>query len=71
MKSILIIKNIKSKYIQRTHKYGIRVLKSVKEAQEVDTQNSNNLWMDSIRSEMTNIRVAFETYDGEVKDLVG
>ena len=47
------------------------MLKSIKEAQEVDTQNSNNLWMDSIRSEMTNIRVVFETYDGEVKDLVG
>ena len=69
-KSILIIKNIISKYFQRTHKYGIRVPKSVKEAQEVDTQNGNTLWMDSIRLEMTNNRIAFETYEGDVKDLV-
>ena len=70
-KRISIIKKIKSKYIQRTHKYGIRVTKSVKEAQEVDTQNGNTLWMDSIRLEMTNNRIAFETYEGDVKDLVG
>ena len=70
MKSILIIKNIKPKYIQRTHKYGIRGPKSVKEAQEVDKQNCNTLWMDSVRLEMTNNRIAFVTYEGDVKDLV-
>ena len=32
-KRILIIQKIKSKYFQRTHKYGIRVPESVKEAQ--------------------------------------
>ena len=64
-------KNIKSKYIQRTHKYGIRVPNSVKEAQEVDTQNGNNLWMGSIWLEMTNNRIEFETYEGDVKYLVG
>ena len=44
-KRISIIQKIKSKYFQRTHKYGIRVPKSVKEAQKVDSQNSNTLWM--------------------------
>ena len=70
-KRILIIQNIKSDYLLRTHKYGIRVPKSVKEAQEVDTQNGNALWMDSIRLEMTNNSIAFETYEGDMKDLVG
>ena len=45
--------------------------KSVKKAQEIDTQNGNTLWMDSIRLEMTNNRVAFETYKGDVNDFVG
>ena len=61
-KSILIIQKIKSKYFQRTHKYGIRVPKSVNDAQEIDTQNSNNFGMDSLCSEMTNNRILFETY---------
>ena len=64
-------KKIKSKYIQRTHKYGIRGPKSVKEAQEVDKQNCNTLWMDSVRLEMTNNRIEFEDYKGDMKDLVG
>ena len=50
-KRILIIQKIKSKYFQRTHKYEIRVPKSVKKTQEVETQNGNKLWMDSIRLE--------------------
>ena len=69
-KMILIIQKIKSKCFQRTHKYGNRVPKSVKEAQEVDTQKGNNSWMYSIRLEMTNNRILFETYEGDVKDLV-
>ena len=39
-----IISKIKSKYWIRTHKYGIRIPKSVKEALEIDEQNKNTLW---------------------------
>ena len=35
----LIISKLKSKYCQRTHKYGIKILKSVKEAYEFDEDN--------------------------------
>ena len=61
-KSISIIQKIKSKYFQRTHKYGIRVPKSVNDVQDIDTQNSNNFGMNSLCSEMTNNRILFETY---------
>ena len=65
------IKKIKSKYWERTHKYGIRIPKSIKEAIEIDGENGNSLWQDSIQLEMENTRFAFEDYTGDVRKLVG
>ena len=50
-----IISKVKSEYWQRTHKYGIRVPHSVKEAIEIDTINGNTLWQDAIKKELINI----------------
>ena len=66
-----ILQKIKSKYWSRTHKYGIRVPRSIKEAIEIDKENGNTLWMDAIKLEMKNVRVAFEEYDGDPSTLVG
>ena len=70
-KSERIIKKLKSKYWSRTHKYGIRMPKSVAEAIEIDKENGNTLWWDAIMLEMKNVRPAFEVYDGDVQKLVG
>ena len=59
-KRAAIIKKVKSKYWDRTHKYGIRVPRSVQEAREIDAENGNTLWWDAICEEMANVRVAFE-----------
>jgi hypothetical protein len=64
-----IIAKIKSKYWIRTHKYGIEIPKSVKHAQELDQKNGNTLWWDAIMQEMKNVRIAFEKFKGEKKDL--
>jgi hypothetical protein len=53
------------KYWQRTHKYGIRIPKTVKEAIAIDNENGNNLWWDAICIEMTNVRPAFEKWEGK------
>ena len=37
------ISKVKSKYWERTHKYGIRIPKTIKEALEIDEENSNRL----------------------------
>jgi hypothetical protein len=60
-----IVAKVKSKYWQRTHKYGIEIPKSVAEAKRIDEKNGNTLWWDAICQEMANVRVAFEEYDGE------
>jgi len=70
-KKARIVSKIKSKYWSRTHKYGIRIPKTVKEALEIDEENGNTLWWDALMLEMKNVRPAFEIHEGEPKDLVG
>lgn len=64
-----IVAKVKSKYWQRTHKYGLRVPKTVKEAIEIDRENGNTLWWDALMKEMLNVRPAFEVFEGKVQDL--
>lgn len=66
-----IIAKVKSKYWARTHKYGIRVPKSIKEAIAIDKENGDTRWMDAVRLEMKNVRVAFNEYEGNIQDLIG
>jgi hypothetical protein len=66
-----IIAKLKSKYWQRTHKYGIRVPKSIKEAYEIDQKEGNSLWRDAVMGEMKKIRNAFQRYDSEPTKLIG
>jgi hypothetical protein len=66
-----ILQKIKSKYWSRTHKYGIRIPKNIMEAMEIDKELGNTLWMDAVRLEMRNVRVAFEEFDSDPNSLVG
>jgi hypothetical protein len=36
---------------------------------EIDKENGITWWMDAIRLEMSNVRVAFEEYDGDPKSI--
>ena len=60
-----ILSKVKSKYWQRTHKFGIRVPKTVEEAMKLDLENHNTHWSDAIAQEMKNVRIAFEAWDGD------
>ena len=59
-----ILSKVKSKYWQKTHKYGIEIPKSIRHARELDTKNGDTLWWDAICDEMASVRVAFEVCDG-------
>ena len=65
----IIIAKVKSKYWTRTHKFGIKIPKSVEEAKRLDRENGDTLWWDAICLEMKNVRIAFEEYDGNPADL--
>jgi hypothetical protein len=44
----------------------MRIPKTIKEALKIDAENCNTLWWDAIVLEMSNVRVAFKAYDGEL-----
>lgn len=64
-----IISKAATKYWDRTHKFGIEVPKSVKEAIRIDKENGNTLWQDAIALEMKNVRIAFEVFEGDISEL--
>jgi hypothetical protein len=66
-----ILHKAKSKCWSRTHKYGIRIPKNIKEAMEFDKELGNSLWMDAIKLEMNNVQVASEEYEGDPNSLIG
>jgi hypothetical protein len=47
-KRATILSKVKSKYWQRTHKYGIEIPKSISHAKQLDGKNNNTLWWDAV-----------------------
>ena len=64
-----IISKVSLKYWQRTHKFGIRIPKSIEEAHRIDIKNGNFLWIDAIQQEMKNVRIAFERFEGTEDEI--
>lgn len=55
-----IISKAKTKYWRTTHKFGIRIPKTVEEALELDRDNGNTLWRDALNKEVSRVRISFE-----------
>ena len=60
-----IISAVQQQVRKNTHKYGIKVPKTIEEAYALDKTNGNNLWRNAITKEMKNISVAFEILEKE------
>ena len=56
---ISLVRKRTTRYYKRTHKFGIEVLKTVKEALALDRKNGNTLWADAVAKEMKEVRIAF------------
>jgi hypothetical protein len=56
-----IIAKLKTKYWVRTHKFGVKIPKTIKEAKLFDEENGNTLWWDAICN--------FEVWDKDVLEL--
>jgi hypothetical protein len=57
---IALVKKRSTRFLKKTHKFGIEVPRSVAEAYALDKKNGNTLWADSIAKEMMNVRIAFK-----------
>jgi hypothetical protein len=64
-----IIGKINSKYWVRSHKFGVKIPKTVEEAISFDKENGNNLWWEAICKEMKNVRPAFEVWEKEISEI--
>ena len=62
-----IIVVVNKRYHKCTHKFGIRVPKTVREALDLDKANSNNLWWAAIKKEMKGVRIAFKILGNDEK----
>ena len=68
---ISLVKKRSVRYLKKTHKFGVQVPKSMKHAAELDKQNGNTFWTDSISKEMKNVRVAFQILDENEEVPIG
>ena len=66
-----IVSKVKSKYWERTHKYGIRIPKTVQEAYAIDAENGDSYWTEVIREEVAKIKGAVRVHNGPVEKLIG
>jgi hypothetical protein len=55
-----IIQKVKSQYWKRTHKYGVELPKSVKQALAIDRNTGTSFWKGAIDKEMQKVLQAFE-----------
>ncbi len=60
---ILLVKWRNVKYLKKTDKYGLLLLKLVDDALVIDRRSGSPLWADVIAKEMKNVRVAFDTLE--------
>ena len=54
-----IVGKIKAR-AQVTHKYGVEIARTVKQAFTLDKMNGNTVWKKAIEKEMTNVGIAFQ-----------
>ena len=55
-----IIAAVNTRVKQKSHKYGIEIPTSIKDALRLDKENGNSFWTDSVNLEMSNVGIAFE-----------
>ena len=60
---------VKSKYCICTHKFGLKVPKSVMKAIVIDRENGDTLCWDAICKEMKKNCIAFEEFEGDKEDI--
>jgi hypothetical protein len=65
-----IISKVKSRYWKTTHKFGIRLPKTVEEALEIDRTTNADFWRKAINKEMAKVKIARATHDGHTPQQV-
>jgi hypothetical protein len=67
----IILSKINARIRKTAHKYGIEIPTSVENAMEIDRSNNNTFWKDALAKEMTEVGVAFEVLEEDMKAPIG
>lgn len=65
-----MVYKVKKKYWQTTHKFEIRISKTVAKALQLHKENSNTYWADAITKEMSKAKVAYVLIEGVMPEEV-
>ncbi len=65
-----MVNKVKKKYWRTTHKFGIRIPKSVAEALCFDAENGNTYWSNAIKKEMGKTKVSYVPVDNATPESV-
>ena len=66
-----ILAKVKTRYWKQTHKFGIRMPKTVEEALSIDAETGTTFWRDAIEKEMRNVMPAFKILGDDEEVPVG
>ena len=67
----IILSKMNARIRKTTHKYGIEIPTCVKNAMEIDRSNNNTFWKDALAKEMTEVGVAFEVLEENMRAPIG
>jgi hypothetical protein len=59
----IVLCKMKTRIQRTTHKYGIEVSTGIEYAMQLDRQNGNSFWQDTLALKMTNVGVAFKVLE--------
>jgi hypothetical protein len=62
---------VNSRYLKRTHKFGIELPKTVKEAIAINIRTNTTFWRDAIGLEVKNVDVSLEDLEDHEKAPIG
>jgi hypothetical protein len=68
---ISLVRKRQTRYLKRTHKFGVEMPRNAEHAKELDAANGNTLWQDAIAKEMEKVRVAFKILEGGERAPIG
>ena len=66
-----IIAAVNKRHYKLTHKFGIKVPKTVEEALPLNKENGNDLWWKEIQKEISAVKVAFNILDEDERPPIG
>jgi hypothetical protein len=60
-----------TRYLKRTHKFGIEVPKTIKEALALEQKSGNTFWANAIAKEMKEVHIAFNILSDGQSAIIG